>query len=256
MMSGIEAGSAVASKANGYEPKSESNKRQEAGQVNSNVDNVSIKNYFAKLAVDLLGKVDDLLGDTPEGSRQSILEQVMMEASSRVRIGGMFAPPSAPVSTDAGKAAAYQSESREAGENGSFKTEAEAILQAHAQAFGGDPFSPEATADRIVNFAVSFFPMFAADNPDMSHEEQVEAYREMVEGAIDEGFKDAMKILGSLPNDISANIEKTRSLVDEKLDAFFNHLAGEGAEEEKKAVSDGVWRDYVGDFFNVDEKAE
>lgn len=260
MMSGIEPGSARAtaeSRTNGYEPRPGPEKLKEDSQENLKIDSVSIKNYFSTLAVDLLGRVDGVLGDTAEGSRQSILEQVVMEASSRVHLSGIFKSPPAPITTDAGKASAYVNESREGGDKfGLFKNEAELILQAHEQAFKGDPFSPEATADRIVNFAVSFFPMFAADNPDLTHEEQVEAYREMVEGAIDEGFKDAMEILGSLPNDISANIEQTRSLVDEKLDAFFNHLAGDGAEESKKAVSDGVWRDYVGEFFSTFEKAE
>lgn len=131
-----------------------------------------------------------------------------------------------------------------------FEVQAERIVQAHVQAFEGDPFGPEATAGRIVDFAVSFFPMFAADNPDMPHEEQVEAYREMVEGAVDEGFKEALQILGALPNEISEGIEQTRSLVDEKLDSFFRSLAGEGAEEGKKSVSEGVWKDYVNEFFS------
>lgn len=257
MMSGIEPGSAKAttkSTIKGYESFPAPEKPKEGGRGNFKADSISIKNYFAKLAVSLLSKVDGALGDTGAGQSQSILEQVVIEASSRYQFNSILQPSQPP---GAGKASAYEDRSGEAGEKyGLLKTEAELILQAHEQAFSGDPFSPEATADRIVNFAVSFFPMFAADNPDMTHQQQVEAYREMVEGAIDEGFKDALQILGALPNDISANIEQTRSLVSEKLDAFFNQLAGEGAEEGKKAASQGAWGDYARESFNSYQQAE
>jgi len=259
MMSGIDPGSVktgTESRIDGYEQKPGPDKQKPGGQESFiKLDRVTIKNYFSSLATDLLGKVDSALGDTPAGSRQSILEQVMLEASSRSRFNNTFQPPPA---ANAGKASAYENDSGGSGNNyGQYKTEAEQIIQASLDAFNnGDPFSPQATADRIVNFAVSFFPMFAADNPDMTFEEQVKAYQDMVEGAIDEGFKDALRILGALPNDISAGIEQTRSLVSEKLDAFFSNLKGAGAEEGKKAASDGVWGDYVKKFFNSYKKAE
>ncbi len=257
MMSGIEQGSAQArtgSRIDGYEPKYGPDKQKQAGQAGLKFDRVSIKNYFASLAVELLGKVDSALGDTKAGPRQSILEQVALEASSRSRLASAFKPAPA---TDAGKVSAYSDGSGSAGEKyGQFKTQAEQIIQTNLEALqNGDPFSPSATADRIVNFAVSFFPMFAADNPDMSYEEQVKAYKDMVEGAIDQGFKDALQILGALPNDISAGIEQTRSLVSEKLDAFFANLSGAGAEEGKKAASEGGWSDYTQKFFDSYKKA-
>lgn len=253
-MSGIEPGNVRTQpdiRVNRYDPREGAYKPAGRAGGTAQFDAVSIKNYFASLAVNLLARVDNLYGDTSAGSRQSVFEQVVAEASSRVSLSGVFEPPSIYPGGGARKAPAYKDETQETGTRYDFfSAQAEEIVKAHIQAFEGDPFGPEATADRIVNFAVSFFPMFAADNPDLSHEEQVEAYRKLVEGAIDEGFREALQILGALPNEISAGIERTRSLVSEKLDVFFTNLAGEGAEEGRKAASEGTWRDYVKEFFD------
>lgn len=135
--------------------------------------------------------------------------------------------------------------------------QAESIANAHAMAFEGDPFSPEATAKRITEFAMSFFPMFAEENPDMTYEEQIDAYQKMVNEAIGEGFSEAMSMLGALPDEVMQGIEKTKDLVTSELNAMFDHMRGEGKEEAKEAQASGVWKDFVEEFLSRDtEKVE
>ncbi|MBI4829036.1 MAG: DUF5610 domain-containing protein [Nitrospinae bacterium] len=112
-----------------------------------------------------------------------------------------------------------------------------------------NPFGPEATAGRITDFALSFFPMFAKEHGDMSYEEQLRAFRDLVEGAIDEGFQQAMDILGELPDEVNAQIQETRSLITQKLDAFFSHAADKGAAGAQEALQSGDWTTFVKDFF-------
>lgn len=132
-------------------------------------------------------------------------------------------------------------------------TQADALAKAQANAMQS-PFGPEAVAQRIADFALGLFPMFAADNPDMSEEEQITAFKAMVEGAIDEGFSEAMAILGTLPGDVMDQVNETRSLVQDKLDSFFAYLRSDGSEEGKSAVENGVWGDFVNEFFEGEKE--
>lgn len=144
---------------------------------------------------------------------------------------------------------AYYKASEEINVTASFRMEqAQALAEAHTAA-AENPFGPEATAGRIVDFALSFFPAFARQHSDMSFDEQVDAFKEMVEGAVDKGFKEAMAILGPMPEEITAEIDKTRQLVDSKLASFFEYLKGEGAEKGQQAAQDDSWMDFVNGFF-------
>ena len=128
-------------------------------------------------------------------------------------------------------------------------TQAQAPAPTQPAPEAANPFGPEATAGRITDFALSFFPMFAKEHGDMSYEDQLRAFRDMVEGAIDEGFAQAMDILGELPDEVTTQIEQTRSLISQKLVAFFANAAGEGAAEAQKALQSGDWASFVKDFF-------
>jgi len=209
-------------------------------------DSVSVRDFYASLAIKLIQRVDERASGGVAQGRGAMFEQMVFEASAHVHAAGRFSVP--PQNADP-LAKAYNGAS-ENGPSGDFwSAQAEQVIQAHLDAFSGDPFGPEATAQRIADFALSFFPLFAGDHPEMSFEEQVDAYQELVEGAIDQGFSEAMQILGALPDEISEEIERTRSLVADRLGSFFDYLRGEGAADGKKAVADGVWQDYVEKFF-------
>ena len=153
-------------------------------------------------------------------------------------------------------ASAYMSASEEMNFSATFRVQqAQNLASAHADAASSDQFGPEATAGRITDFALSFFPMFAKQHSDMSHEDQVDAYKNLVEGAIDKGFKEALAILGSMPKSVTDSINQTRDLIQQKLESFFSALKGDGAEEGKKAANDGSWSQYVQDFFNTSQRA-
>lgn len=229
-------------------------------------DSVSVRDPLKAIAGELRAQVAGLVGagagTGTEGDGGA--ERFILEVAVRAEVTAAFSTYGGqeayePKSADyysVRVVSAYQSE-QSAGQASAredfWKAQAEQLLNAHAAAFGGADFSPEATADRIVNFALSFFPMYASDNPDMSHEELVDSYRNMVEGAIDEGFSEALRILGELPSNVSEGIDKTRSLVDGKLDDFFGYLVSDGAEAGKASLAEGRWAEFVNGFFNRNE---
>lgn len=87
-----------------------------------------------------------------------------------------------------------------------------------------EDYTPEKTAERIVQGVTALLPVFAAQNPDMEEEELMEAFMNTVKGGIEEGLGEAMDILeavGALEVEgIREGIEQTMQLVDEKLNAF------------------------------------
>ncbi|AAN53824.2 DUF5610 domain-containing protein [Shewanella oneidensis MR-1] len=93
--------------------------------------------------------------------------------------------------------------------------------------------SPEATADRIVSFATQFFSVHQQQNSNMSLDEQLDSFMNIIGGAIDNGFKEARDILSGLKvlqGDIADGVDKTYGLVQEGLQAFrdsFNKKSNE-----------------------------
>lgn len=83
--------------------------------------------------------------------------------------------------------------------------------------------SPEATANRIVGFALGFFDKYAKKNGLENTEEGRRQFADFIGGAISQGIDEARGILGALnaldPNTTS-NIDKTASIITDKLDAF------------------------------------
>ena len=85
--------------------------------------------------------------------------------------------------------------------------------------------SPEATAERIVSQSTAFFSAFQSQerNQDLTLQEQVDKFLEVIGGGIDQGFKEARDILGGLgvlEGDIASNIDKTYELVQQGLKDF------------------------------------
>ena len=84
--------------------------------------------------------------------------------------------------------------------------------------------TPEATADRIVSGATAFFDVFAKQNSDLSGEELLNKFLETIKSGISKGYDDATGILQGLGafdvEGVKDGVEKTKSLIDEKLKAY------------------------------------
>lgn len=98
----------------------------------------------------------------------------------------------------------------------------------------GVDFSPEATAERIVSFSTQFLGAFREQNPDMSEEESLNAFVDIISSGIDQGFDEAKEVLGGLnvlAGEVSENIDKTYELVQTGLQAFVDALKAEDEQE-------------------------
>lgn len=88
----------------------------------------------------------------------------------------------------------------------------------------GVDVSPEATAERIVSISTGFFTAFQEQHPELSQDETLTAFVDVIGGGIDTGFSEARNILTSLNvlenGDIAKNIDETYNLVQEKLQSF------------------------------------
>jgi len=87
----------------------------------------------------------------------------------------------------------------------------------------GIDVSPEATAERIVAFSTNFFPLYLKQNPEMSEEEGLTKFMDVIGGGIDQGFEEAREVLDGLnvlEGEIASNIDKTYALVQQGLADF------------------------------------
>ena len=91
-----------------------------------------------------------------------------------------------------------------------------------------DDFTPEKTAERIVDLSTAFFPAYREQNPDLSEEEALDKFLNVIGGGIDKGFAEAKDILKSLQvlqqGDIEKNIDSTYDLVQQGLSDFRNRI--------------------------------
>lgn len=85
-------------------------------------------------------------------------------------------------------------------------------------------FSAQNTADRIYNFATSFYETYLAGTGKEDSEASRQEYKDIIGSAIDEGFEQALSILGELPDKVSGELQNTKDIIFEKLDRF---VAGE-----------------------------
>ncbi len=94
--------------------------------------------------------------------------------------------------------------------------------------------TPEATADRIVGFALGLKGVFARQNEGLSADELMSRFETEIRRGIGEGFGNARSILGGLDllnGDIEENVDATWDLVQQKLDDYF-HPVEDPAETE------------------------
>jgi hypothetical protein len=92
----------------------------------------------------------------------------------------------------------------------------------------GLDFSPEATAERIVSFSTQFLSSYRDQHPEMSEEESLTSFVEIISGGSDLGFSDAKDILGGLKvleGEIASNIDKTYELVQKGLQSFVDSFS-------------------------------
>jgi hypothetical protein len=86
--------------------------------------------------------------------------------------------------------------------------------------------TPEATADRIVTGATAFFDAYSKQHPNLEGEDLVNGFMNEIRKGIGQGYDDAVKILDGLGafnfDGVKDGIEKTKSLIEEKLVAFEN----------------------------------
>lgn len=84
--------------------------------------------------------------------------------------------------------------------------------------------TPEATADKIVQGATSFFEIYKQQNPDLSNEDLLRKFMETIRSGIDQGYGqavDTLEGLGAFQFDgVKDGIEKTKSLIEDKLKAY------------------------------------
>jgi hypothetical protein len=94
----------------------------------------------------------------------------------------------------------------------------------------GIDFSAEATAERIVSFSTQFFGAYKEQHPEMSEEESLTAFVDVIRGGIDQGFGEAKDILDGLQvltGDVATTVDKTYQLVQEGLKSFVDSFSKE-----------------------------
>ena len=81
-------------------------------------------------------------------------------------------------------------------------------------------FSPERTAGRIFDFAVKHYGKGSFTDAD--DEAQRTRYRDFVLPAIQQGFDEARALMGQLPDEVSAGVDKTFALIQSQFEKFVN----------------------------------
>jgi hypothetical protein len=84
--------------------------------------------------------------------------------------------------------------------------------------------TPEATADRIVSFALGLRGIFSRQNSELSHDEMMVRFEYEIRRGISEGFGHARGVLGDLElleGSVQDNVATTWDLVQQKLEEFF-----------------------------------
>jgi hypothetical protein len=94
---------------------------------------------------------------------------------------------------------------------------------------GMEYWTPENTAQRIVDGSTAFFAAFQSANPDLEGEALIDRFIEVVGGGVTQGFEEAKNLLGDmkvLEGSIADNIDKTYTLVQEGFQNFRNQYLG------------------------------
>ena len=92
--------------------------------------------------------------------------------------------------------------------------------------------SPEATADRIFNFAAGFFDAYRIQHPELDNETARESFVDLVWGAVQQGIQEARDILAAIaPIDesVSAGIDKIAEILENRFTQFLEGSDPESA---------------------------
>ena len=86
--------------------------------------------------------------------------------------------------------------------------------------------SPEATADRIVEFALGAFQSYWGSHPELGEEEARGEFAAFIGAAIGQGIDEARGILGALNAlnpEVDGNIDKTAAIIEQRLNDFIEN---------------------------------
>ncbi len=91
----------------------------------------------------------------------------------------------------------------------------------------GRDVSPEATADRIVGFALGLKGIYSRQNSELSDKELMAGFETEIRRGISDGFGHARGVLGDLDllsGQVQDNVDATWELVQQKLQDYFRRL--------------------------------
>ena len=92
--------------------------------------------------------------------------------------------------------------------------------------------SPEATADRIFNFAVGFYDAFCIQHPELDDETSRESFVDLVWGAVQQGIqesRDILAVIAPIDEPVSADIDKIARILENKFTQFLESNSPESA---------------------------
>lgn len=107
----------------------------------------------------------------------------------------------------------------------------------------GLDLTPEATAARITEFAVSFYDAYKENNQGVEATRQLDGFVELVKGAVEEGFADAKEILsgiGRIPAQVEADMDRTLELTMAGMDRFADEQLQVLSRPDPDEVDDGL----------------
>lgn len=105
---------------------------------------------------------------------------------------------------------------------------------------GGMDFSPQATAGRIVNFAVSFYGAYQLNNQGEEGATQLAGFVDLIKGAVKEGFAGAQELLngfGEMSEEAQGDIDETFELTIKGIDEFAEEQRERLGQEEEAEVA-------------------
>lgn len=97
-------------------------------------------------------------------------------------------------------------------------------------AVAGLDWTPEATATRIVDVTTGFLGIWRQQHPEQNEEESLSSFEKTIRGAIDQGYSQALSILGGAGLDsetVKSVAGQTIDFVHAKLDDFFARMREE-----------------------------
>ncbi len=141
------------------------------------------------------------------------------------------------------------------GEESNLAAQLAEIMAGHAEAFQPDEggvrpidrlaemFTPEATAERIFDFATSWYGQWL-DGREDNGENRAE-FAEYIGAAVEKGFREAQSILGALPGEVQGNIDRTHELVFNAFDNFVENGLSKNPGELAAARGAGLTFNYT-----------